>query len=56
MVDELGEAKRMTVLLCYHEGITHEIAAKILQVPVGTVKSRLNAALRELRGRIEEAV
>lgn len=56
-VDELDERKRMAVLLCYHEGITHELAAEILGVPLGTLKSRLNAALNQLRGRLsEEAV
>ena len=56
-VEELEERKRMVVLLCYHEGITHESAAEILGVPLGTVKSRLNAALSELRGKlVEEAV
>lgn len=48
-VDELEERKRMAVLVCYHEGITHEAAAEILGVPLGTLKSRLNAALKELR-------
>lgn len=47
---------RMVVLLCDVEGVDYESAAKILDVPVGTVKSRhargrmrLNAAFRALQ-------
>jgi RNA polymerase sigma-70 factor, ECF subfamily len=52
LVDRLGEGRREVLLLCYHDGITHEIAAEILGIPVGTVKSRLHAALGELRERM----
>lgn len=48
-VAELDESKRSVVLLCYHAGMTHEQAAEILELPLGTLKSRLNAALNELR-------
>ena len=48
-LDLLDEPKRTTVLLCYHEGMTHEDVAGILDVPIGTVKSRLHAALESLR-------
>jgi RNA polymerase sigma-70 factor (ECF subfamily) len=39
----------LIVLLCYHQGLTHEQAAEVLDIPTGTLKSRLNAALKELR-------
>lgn len=48
-VGRLDEDKRAILLLCYHEGMTHESAAEILGLPIGTLKSRLHAALRELR-------
>lgn len=48
-VERLGPDKREVVLLCYHSGLTHDQAADVLGVPIGTVKSRLNAALNELR-------
>ncbi len=51
-VDELTEDQRMVLLLCYHEGMTHGEAAELLEIPVGTLKSRLNAALNELRARL----
>ncbi len=51
-VERLGEEKRDILLLCYHQGLTHEQSAEILQIPVGTLKSRLSAALKELRDRL----
>jgi RNA polymerase sigma-70 factor (ECF subfamily) len=51
-VDQLPAEKRVVVLLCYHEGITHERAAEVLEIPIGTLKSRLHAALEHLRARL----
>lgn len=48
-VESLGADKRDILLLCYHQGLTHEQSAEILEIPVGTLKSRLSAALKELR-------
>lgn len=48
-VGRLSEGARLIVLLCYHRGMTHEVAAEILGIPVGTLKSRLHAGLGELR-------
>jgi RNA polymerase sigma-70 factor, ECF subfamily len=48
-LEGLGEGPREVVLLCYHHGLTHEMVAEVLEVPVGTVKSRLHAGLRDLR-------
>jgi RNA polymerase sigma-70 factor, ECF subfamily len=49
-VERLEDDKRFVVLMCYHAGMTHEQAAEILELPLGTLKSRLHAALIELRG------
>lgn len=48
----LAEGTRLIVLLCYHRGMTHEVAAEVLGIPVGTLKSRLHAGLNELRGEL----
>ena len=40
---------RLVLLLCYHQGVTHTQAAEILGIPIGTLKSRLSAALATLR-------
>ncbi len=55
-VDELDDAKRTVVLVCYSAGMTHELAAEVLGVPLGTLKSRLHAALTALRRRLGEEV
>lgn len=48
-VSQLPGAHREVVLLCYHAEMSHALAAEILQIPVGTLKSRLNASLTKLR-------
>lgn len=46
--DDLPEHLRVVVLLIYFQGLKYREAADILEIPVGTVKSRLNAALAML--------
>ncbi|MBL8880448.1 MAG: RNA polymerase sigma factor [Phycisphaerales bacterium] len=45
--------QREVVLLCYHADMTHAAAAEILEIPVGTLKSRLHAALETLRAELK---
>jgi RNA polymerase sigma-70 factor (ECF subfamily) len=47
-VDDLPEALKGAVLLVYHQGMKYREAADVLGIPVGTVKSRLHAALLKL--------
>ncbi len=47
-VMELPEAQRATVILVYVEGYRYLEAAEILDIPVGTVMSRLAAARKKL--------
>lgn len=49
-VDALPEAQRETVFLAYVEGLSYREVADVLQVPIGTVMSRLAAA----RGKLAE--
>jgi RNA polymerase sigma-70 factor (ECF subfamily) len=44
----LPEAQRETLLLVYVEGLTYQEAADVLNVPIGTVMSRLAAARLKL--------
>ncbi|MBW3597449.1 MAG: sigma-70 family RNA polymerase sigma factor [Planctomycetes bacterium] len=44
-VDDLPEHLRTVVLLVYFQGLKYREAAEVLEIPVGTVKSRLNTAL-----------
>jgi RNA polymerase sigma-70 factor, ECF subfamily len=55
-VAKLPEDRRVVVLLCYHDGLTHEQAAEVLEIPIGTLKSRLHAALTDLRKRMPAEV
>ena len=47
-VARLPNALRQTLILAYHEDLKYREIAEILKIPVGTVKSRLHAALAKL--------
>ncbi|HEV3006019.1 MAG TPA: RNA polymerase sigma factor [Pirellulales bacterium] len=47
-VAELPDYLRQVVLLIYFQGLTYQEAAEILAIPLGTVKSRMHAALVKL--------
>jgi len=48
-VARLPESLRQTLTLAYHEDLKYREIAEILKIPVGTVKSRLHAALAKLQ-------
>lgn len=48
-VESLPESMRVVLILCYHRGLTHAQSAEILGIPLGTLKTRLHAALTSLR-------
>jgi RNA polymerase sigma-70 factor (ECF subfamily) len=48
-VDRLPEFLRQVVILAYYQGLKYREVADILGIPVGTVKSRLHAALLKLQ-------
>lgn len=62
-VDDLPDGLKQALLLVYHKGMKYREAADVLGIPVGTVKSRLHAAVLKLneswrrsgRGPIPEA-
>ena len=47
-VDRLPDFLRQVLLLAYYQGLKYREIADILGIPVGTVKSRLHAALVKL--------
>lgn len=49
-LDELTELEREVVLLHFYQSMTLVETAKTLEVPLGTIKSRLHAALTRLSG------
>jgi RNA polymerase sigma-70 factor (ECF subfamily) len=47
-LDQLPEYLKLAVTLVYFQGLKYREAAEVLSVPVGTVKSRLHAAILRL--------
>jgi len=47
-IEELPEQTRQVVMLVYFQGLKYREAAEVLSIPVGTVKSRLHAAIQKL--------
>jgi RNA polymerase sigma-70 factor (ECF subfamily) len=47
-VERLPDFLRQVVILAYYQGLKYREIAEILDIPVGTVKSRLHAALTKL--------
>lgn len=47
-IDDLPETLRSAVTLIYYQGLKYREAAEVLDIPVGTVKSRLHAAVHKL--------
>lgn len=48
-IARLPDTLRQTLLLAYHQDLKYREIAEILKIPVGTVKSRLHAALAKLQ-------
>ena len=49
MLLKLKEEQRQLIDLSYYQGFTHEQIAKALDIPLGTVKTRIRSALTQLR-------
>jgi RNA polymerase sigma factor (sigma-70 family) len=49
----LGERERAAAILCFGEGYSHKEAAKILHLPLGTLKSVVARARTQLMQRLE---
>jgi RNA polymerase sigma-70 factor, ECF subfamily len=47
-IEELSEQTKQVVMLVYFQGLKYREAAEALSIPVGTVKSRLHAAIQKL--------
>lgn len=51
-IAELPEELKMVVLLAEYQSLKYEEIGEVLAIPVGTVKSRMHAAIERLRGRL----
>jgi len=52
MLTKLKEEWRVLIDLSYFQGFTHEEISKMLNIPLGTVKTRIRTALMQLRSMI----
>ena len=48
----LSEAERAAIVQCYHNDLSHEEAAVVLNCPVGTVKTHILRAKAKLKTRL----
>jgi RNA polymerase sigma factor (sigma-70 family) len=55
-VESLPEEQRLVLELVQTQGLTYREAAGILEIPLGTVKSRMSAAVETLRRRLARHV
>ncbi len=55
-LNDLSEEHRAVVVLKEYDGLRYEEIATILKIPVGTVRSRLHRARRELSDRLREVI
>ena len=53
---QLPEEQRVLIEMGFFEGVTHEEIARRTATPLGTVKTRIRAGLRKLRGELESVV
>ena len=49
VLQKLKEEQRLLIDLSYYQGFTHDQIAKALDMPLGTVKTRIRSALTQLR-------
>src|SRR4051794_39152878 len=54
-IANLSSAHRETLVLSFSHGLSHQELSETLGIPIGTVKSRLNAAKRAIREALNEA-
>jgi len=49
LINKLKEDYRVVIDLSYFQGFTHEEISRLLDIPLGTVKTRIRSALIQLR-------
>lgn len=54
LLRHLPYEQRLAIELCYFQGYTHEEIAAQLDIPLGTLKSRILLGLKKLRGMLKD--
>ena len=54
VIDRLGAKHRLVIILRYYAGLSNEEIAQALNIPSGTVRSRLHTARQRLKGLLRE--
>jgi len=55
VIAELPEHQKRALAVCAFQGLTHNEAAKVLQIPLGTLKSRVKAAMSKIAANLAES-
>ena len=53
LLQQLKDEQRLLIDLSYFQGYTHEQISKALDIPLGTVKTRIRSALTQLRNLLQ---
>ncbi|WP_077603328.1 RNA polymerase sigma factor [Oceanobacillus sojae] len=53
VIQQLPKERRAVILLTYYYDLTQKDISEVLEIPIGTVKSRLHASLKKLKVLLE---
>lgn len=53
-VEQLPEEQRLVFVLSENQGLKYAEISEVMEIPVGTVKSRMHAAMRRLRDQLKD--
>lgn len=53
-IQQLPDKQRAVIILTYYHDLTQKDISEILEIPIGTVKSRLDASLKKLKVLLED--
>jgi RNA polymerase sigma-70 factor (ECF subfamily) len=53
-LEQLPDVLKQVIMLVYYQGLKYREAAEVLSIPVGTVKSRLHAAVHKLNAALTD--